>query len=257
MSITRPDGRAPLDLRPVTIECDPVPHAEGSCLLTQGRTRVLVTASVEERVPPFLRDSGLGWVTAEYGMLPRATRDRSPREAARGKQDGRTVEIQRLIGRALRGVADRAQFPDRTVTIDCDVLIADAGTRCASITGAFVALALAFGKLERSGAPKSPLREALAAVSVGLSRRGGESAILLDLDYDEDSTADVDLNLVGTTNGRFVELQGTAEREPFGDAELQAMLAAGKDGLARLFRAQRAALEGRVPEAWLAALFKR
>src|SRR5450756_1276410 len=174
----RPDGRRPLELRPVTIVCDAVPHAEGSCLITQGRTQVLVTASVEARVPPFLQRTGLGWVTAEYGMLPRATLERSPREAARGKQTGRTVEIQRLIGRALRGVVDRSLLADRTITLDCDVLVADAGTRCASVTGAYVALALACASLTKARDVRAnPLREAVAAISLGVA--GGR--ILLDL----------------------------------------------------------------------------
>jgi ribonuclease PH len=248
---SRSDGRGPLDLRKVTIACDPVPHAEGSCLVTQGRTQVLVTASVEEKVPPFLQRTGLGWVTAEYGMLPRATHERSPREAARGKQSGRTLEIQRLIGRALRGVVDRSRLPDRTITLDCDVLVADAGTRCASVTGAYVALALACASLaKKRDISANPLREAVAAISLGVA--GGR--ILLDLDYSEDSTADVDVNVVGTSSGRFVEIQGTAEREPFDEEQLGRLLAAGRKGLAVLFAAQRAALEDRLPEDWLEAL---
>jgi ribonuclease PH len=247
----RADGRGPLDLREVTIVCDPVPHAEGSCLITQGRTQVLVTASVEARVPPFLQRTGLGWVTAEYGMLPRATHERSPREAARGKQTGRTVEIQRLIGRALRGVVDRSRLADRTITLDCDVLVADAGTRCASVTGAYVALALACASLTKAHDVRAnPLREAVAAISLGVS--GGR--ILLDLDYSEDSTADVDLNVVGTSSGRFVEIQGTAEREPFDEDQLGRLLAASRKGLTALFAAQRAALTGRVPDEWLETL---
>jgi ribonuclease PH len=247
-SLKRADGRGPLDLREVTIVCDAVSHAEGSCLITQGRTRVLVTASVEAKVPPFLQRSGLGWVTAEYGMLPRATHERSPREAARGKQTGRTLEIQRLIGRALRGVVDRSRLADRTITLDCDVLVADAGTRCASVTGAFVALALACASLAKAG--PSPLREAVAAISLGV--HGGR--ILLDLDYSEDSTADVDLNVVGTSSGRFVEIQGTAEKEPFDEDELGRLLAASRKGLSVLFAAQRAALLGRIPDEWLLGL---
>ncbi len=247
----RPDGRGPLDLRPVTIVCDPVTHAEGSCLVTQGRTQVLVTASVEAKVPPFLQKTGLGWVTAEYGMLPRATHERSPREASRGRQSGRTLEIQRLIGRALRGVVDRSRLADRTLTLDCDVLVADAGTRCASVTGAYVALALACASLAKAGDIRAnPLREAVAAVSLGLQ----QGRVLLDLDYAEDSAADVDLNVVGTSSGRFVEIQGTAEREPFDEKQLVGLLAAGRKGLAALFAAQRAALLGRLPEEWLDAL---
>ena len=247
----RPDGRGPLGLRPVAIVCDPVPHAEGSCLVTQGRTQVLVTASVEAKVPPFLQRTGLGWVTAEYGMLPRATHERSPREAARGRQSGRTLEIQRLIGRALRGVVDRSRLADRTITLDCDVLVADAGTRCASVTGAYVALALACASIAKAGdIQANPLREAVAAVSLGVA----EGRVLLDLDYAEDSTADVDLNVVGTSSGRFVEIQGTAEREPFDEEQLARLLAASRKGLSVLFAAQRAALLGRLPEDWLEAL---
>jgi ribonuclease PH len=247
----RPDGRRPLELRPVTIVCDAVQHAEGSCLITQGRTQVLVTASVEARVPPFLQKTGLGWVTAEYGMLPRATLERSPREAARGKQSGRTQEIQRLIGRALRGVVDRSRLADRTITLDCDVLVADAGTRCASVTGAYVALALACASLAKArDLHANPLREAVAAISLGVM--GGR--VLLDLDYSEDSTADVDLNVVGTSSGRFVEIQGTAEREPFDEEQLGRLLAAARTGLTALFAAQRAALDGRLPEEWRDAL---
>ena len=202
-------------------------------------------------MPPFLQKTGLGWVTAEYGMLPRATLERSPREAARGRQSGRTLEIQRLIGRALRGVVDRSRLADRTITLDCDVLVADAGTRCASVTGAYVALALACASLAKSGHIRAnPLREAVAAVSLGVA--GGR--VLLDLDYAEDSTADVDLNVVGTSSGRFVEIQGTAEREPFDEEQLARLLAASRKGLIALFAAQRAALVGRLPQDWLAAL---
>ncbi len=253
----RADGRAPLALRPVTIEVHPVPHAEGSCLVTQGRTRVLVAATVEAKVPPFLQRTGLGWITAEYGMLPRATLERTAREAARGKQSGRTLEIQRLIGRALRGVADRSVLQDRTITLDCDVLVADAGTRCASVTGAYVALLLACASLAKAKAIRqNPLREAVAAVSLGIAAGAGsgKSRILLDLDYAEDSTAEVDLNLVGTSSGRFVEVQGTAEKEPFDEETLGALLAAGRRGLAELFLAQREALVGHVPDAWLEGL---
>ena len=247
----RADGRGPFDLREVTIVCDPVSHAEGSCLITQGRTQVLVTASIEAKVPPFLQRTGLGWVTAEYGMLPRATHERSPREAARGKQSGRTLEIQRLIGRALRGVVDRSRLADRTITLDCDVLVADAGTRCASVTGAYVALALACASLTKAReAPANPLREAVAAISLGVA----SGRILLDLDYSEDSTADVDLNVVGTSSGRFVEIQGTAEKEPFDEDQLGRLIATSRKGLSILFAAQRAALAGRIPDEWLETL---
>ena len=251
----RADGRKLLDLRPVSIELDVVPHAEGSCLIRQGVTRVLIAATVEEKTPPFLRDRSEGWVTAEYGMLPRATHDRSPREAVRGRQSGRTLEIQRLIGRALRGVVDRKAFPDLTVTLDCDVLAADAGTRCASVTGAFVALALALSSVAAARKIRlRPFRDMVAAVSVGVLpplRPGGEGAVALDLDYSEDSTAEVDLNLVGTSSGRFVEIQGTAEGAPFGDEALAEMISAGRKGLKKLFTVQREVLEGRIPADWL------
>lgn len=247
----RDGGRKALELRPLTLEPDPLPHAEGSCLLTQGKTRVLVAVSVEGRVPSFLRDRGVGWVTAEYGMLPRATLERTPREAARGKQSGRTLEIQRLIGRALRGVVDRTRIPDLTFTVDCDVLVADAGTRCASVTGAWVALALAFARLRQSGKIAAyPFREAVAAVSVGLLGNSEKRKVALDLDYPEDSTAEVDLNVIGTSRGNFVEVQGTAEGHPFSEGELGEMLAASRRGLKTLFAAQRAAVEGRLPEDW-------
>lgn len=251
--MSRKDGRGSLELRPVSIECAPVPHAEGSCLIQQGLTRVLVTASVENRVPPFLRDTGEGWITAEYGMLPRATHERSPREAAKGKQSGRTLEIQRLVGRALRSVTDRTLFPDTTITLDCDVLVADAGTRCASITGAYVALMLAFCRLAQAGkVSANPLREQVAAISIGVLPAEGRAAgtVALDLDYSEDSSALVDLNLVGTASRRLVEIQGTAEREPFGQEVLLEMLGAGWAGLEGLFSLQRTVLEGRLPASW-------
>jgi len=251
----RADGRKPLDLRPVSIELDATPHAEGSCLIRQGVTRVLIAATVEEKTPPFLRDRGEGWVTAEYGMLPRATHERTPREAVRGRQSGRTLEIQRLIGRALRGVVDRKAFPDLTITLDCDVVVADAGTRCASVTGAFVALALALERLSKEKRIRArPIRELVAAVSVGLLSAPlppARAIVALDLDYSEDSTAEVDLNIVGTSSGRFVEVQGTAEGKPFDDADLAAMIEAGRKGLTKLFLVQREVLEGRVPDEWL------
>ena len=250
----RPDGRDFRQMRPVTLSLDAVAHAEGSCLIEQGLTRVLVTATVDEKVPPFLRDKGEGWVTAEYGRLPRATLERTAREASRGKQSGRTLEIQRLIGRALRGVVDRKLLGERTVTLDCDVLVADAGTRCASITGAFVALALAVARLhDKKLVKKNPFREAVAAVSVGWVN--GEA--VLDLTYVEDSGADVDFNIIGTSTGRFVELQGTAEGEPFGEKELRQLLLAGKKGLQALFAAEGRALSGRLPADWWTPLFGR
>ena len=250
MSEHRPDGRSADELRPVKIETGVSRHAEGSALIHAGETRVLCTASVEDRVPPFLKGTGTGWVTAEYGMLPRATHTRSAREAARGRQGGRTMEIQRLIGRALRSVVDLTAFGERTITLDCDVLEADGGTRCAAITGSSVALALAFAKLLPQPIFRHwPMRESVAAVSVG--RRGGAS--VLDLSYEEDSSAEVDFNVVGTASGKFVELQGTAERAPFGREDLDGLLELAAGGLARLLEVQRAALEPafadlRIPE---------
>ncbi len=235
----RPDGRAPGQLRPVTIETGAARHAEGSALITLGDTRVLCAASVEDRVPPFLKGSGSGWVTAEYGMLPRATHTRSAREAAQGKQGGRTLEIQRLIGRSLRTVTELRGLGERTITLDCDVLQADGGTRCAGITGACVALAMALAKLCREQKiPRWPLRETVSAISVGIC--AGQA--VLDLAYAEDAEADVDCNVVGTASGAFVEIQGTAERRPFSEAQLTELLALAKKGLASLREIQDAAL---------------
>ena len=240
-STPRPDGRKPGDLRPVSIETGVARHAEGSALITLGDTKVLCTASVEDRVPPFLKGTGSGWVTAEYGMLPRATHTRSAREAAQGKQGGRTLEIQRLIGRSLRSVTELRGLGERTITLDCDVLQADGGTRCAGITGACVALAMALAKLTREETiPRWPLRENVAAVSVGMC--AGQA--VLDLAYAEDSEADVDCNIVGTESGAFVEIQGTAERRPFSDEQLAELLALAKKGLKKLFDLQEEALEG-------------
>ncbi|TLM68894.1 MAG: ribonuclease PH [Deltaproteobacteria bacterium] len=239
--LPRSSNRRSDQLRPVSFERNFTRYAEGSVLVSFGDTRVLCTASVEESVPPFLRGQGKGWVTAEYSMLPRATQTRSPREAARGKQGGRTHEIQRLIGRALRAVVDFEALGERTVVIDCDVLQADGGTRTASITGAWVALADAVARLVADGRlARSPLRDSVAAVSVGIV--AGEAR--LDLDYSEDSGAAVDMNIVMTGDGRFVELQGTAEDEPFTDAELEAMRELGRRGCRELAALQRAALEG-------------
>jgi len=231
----RPDGRKSGELRPVTIETGTARHAEGSALISLGDTKVFCTASVEERVPPFLKGSGSGWVTAEYGMLPRATHTRSSREAAQGKQGGRTLEIQRLIGRSLRSVTELRGLGERTITLDCDVLQADGGTRCAGITGACVALAMALAKLTRAGViPRWPLRENVAAVSVGVC--AGQP--VLDLAYAEDSEAEVDCNVVGTASGDFVEIQGTAERRPFSEERLSELLALAKKGLKKLFELQ-------------------
>jgi ribonuclease PH len=235
----RTDGRAFDELRPVRIVPNFMPYAEGSALIEMGSTRVICTASVEERVPPFRRNTGLGWLTAEYAMLPRATQQRTARETGRGGASGRTHEIQRLIGRSLRAVADLTLLGERTITIDCDVLQADGGTRTASITGAFVAFALASRRLLGEGKiARSIVKGEVAAVSVGIV----EGALLLDLKYDEDSIAEVDMNIVCMGEGRFIELQGTAEGEPFTRDEMNALIALGQKGLEKLFAAQRAAL---------------
>ena len=235
----RPSRREPGQLRPIAIERGFTRHAEGSVLITFGDTRVICTASVEESVPGFLKGRGQGWVTAEYGMLPRSTHTRTDREAARGKQSGRTQEIQRLIGRSLRAVIDLQALGERTVKLDCDVIQADGGTRTASVTGAFVALHDAVGALlERGALGGSPLRDFVAAVSVGLY----EGAPILDLDYAEDSRCDTDMNVVMTGSGGFVEVQGTAEGSPFSAAQMDALLALAQRGIAQLVEKQKAAL---------------
>ena len=237
----RPSGRAPDQMRIVSLEPGFAKYAEGSCLVRFGDTRVLCTASVEERVPPFLKDSGRGWVTAEYGMLPRATHTRGRREAAEGKQSGRTQEIQRLIGRSLRAVTDTAALGERQVTIDCDVLQADGGTRCASITGSMVALADAFAWLRAQGLlAADPIRDFVAAVSVGMV----DGVPSLDLDYAEDSSCGTDMNVVMTGAGRFVEVQGTAEGEPFSKEDLARLLDLASKGIGELIALQRATLAG-------------
>jgi ribonuclease PH len=226
-------------LRPVRIERKFTRHAEGSVLVAFGDTQVICTASVEEKVPGFLRDKGQGWVTAEYGMLPRATHTRSDREAARGKQSGRTLEIQRLIGRALRAVMDMKKLGERTIKIDCDVIQADGGTRTASITGSFVALHDAVSGLMAQGLIKEmPVRDFVAAVSVGLVA----GTRVLDLDYEEDSGCDTDMNVVMTGAGGFVEVQGTAEGEPFSRAQLDSLLTLASHGISDLIARQKAAL---------------
>ncbi len=235
----RADGRAADALRPVGIQRHFTCHAEGSVLVSFGRTQVLCTASVEEKVPPHKRGSGEGWVTAEYGMLPRATHTRSDREAAKGKQSGRTQEIQRLIGRSLRAVFDLKALGERTIALDCDVLQADGGTRTAAITGAWVATHDAVSWLLAQGRiTTSPLRDAVAAVSVGIV----EGTPLLDLEYTEDSACDTDMNVVMTGSGGFVEVQGTAEGVPFSRAEMDALLALADSGIRELVRQQRRAL---------------
>jgi ribonuclease PH len=233
--IPRPSGRLPAQMRPVTIQRGFTRHAEGSVLVAFGETRVLCTASVEERVPPFLRGKGEGWVTAEYGMLPRSTHSRMGREAAQGKQGGRTLEIQRLIGRSLRACIDRAALGERTITLDCDVLQADGGTRTAAITGAYVALVDAVSTLKTT---RRPILGAVAAVSVGLYR----GVPVLDLDYAEDSDCDTDMNVVMNDGGGFIEVQGTAEGHAFRRDEMDAMLRLAEQGIAELVAAQRAAL---------------
>ncbi len=235
----RADGRGPDRLRPLTIETGVLKFAEGSALIQCGDTRVLVAATVERRVPPFRLDSGLGWVTAEYSMLPRATHSRSQREVSRGRPSGRTSEIQRLIGRALRAAVDMSAMPGITVIVDCDVLQADGGTRTSAITGGYVALVEALGRLFLAGdLGRWPITQAVAAVSVGLS----EDRPLLDLDYAEDSTAQVDFNVVATASGGVVEIQGTGEQRSFSRAELDALLDLAFAGLRQLFERQRSAL---------------
>jgi len=236
---TRPSGRTPDGLRKIALDTGVSKYAEGSCLARFGDTHVLCTASFENRVPPFLRDSGGGWVTAEYGMLPRATDSRVAREAARGRQSGRTQEIQRLIGRSLRAATDLRAFGERQMRIDCDVLQADGGTRTAAITGAWVALQLAFSRLASDGRmPCVPLHGHVAAVSCGIV----EGVPLLDLDYAEDSVAEVDANFVLTDRGLIVEIQGTAESEPFSQAQFDRLLRLAKGGVRTLVAAQREAV---------------
>ena len=236
----RPSNRSPDQLRPINFSRGYTQHAEGSVLVEFGATRVLCTASVEERVPPFLRGAGSGWITAEYGMLPRATGERMQREAARGRQGGRTLEIQRLIGRSLRAAADLKALGERTITLDCDVIQADGGTRTASITGAWVALCDALTSLQHHGAlASSPIRHQIAAVSVGIY----QGAPVLDLDYAEDSSAETDMNLVMDDAGGIIEIQGTAEGQAFSRAELDMLLDLGSAGIERIMAAQRAALD--------------
>ncbi len=240
MTDTRNDGRAPGDLRPLEIEPGFVSTATGSALIAAGGTRVICTASVEESVPRWMKGRGTGWVTAEYGMLPASTGERKQRDVSKGRADGRTVEIQRLIGRSLRGVVDFAALGERTVWIDCDVLEADGGTRCAAITGGYVALELALRKVMADGLlERLPLTQSVAAVSCGVV--GGRA--LLDLDYSEDSTAEVDANIVMTGDGGLVEVQATAERTPLSRTSLDELLALGEAGIERLRASQRAAID--------------
>jgi ribonuclease PH len=239
MSLERTDGRAFNELRPVKITAGYLPYAEGSVLIEMGQTRIVCAASIEDRVPPFLRNTGQGWITAEYSMLPRATQQRTPREARRGGPSGRTHEIQRLIGRSLRAAADMRQLGERTITLDCDVLQADGGTRTAAITGAYVAFALAVAGLLKSGKlQRNVITNEVAAISVGILG----NTPLLDLKYDEDCRAEVDMNVVCTGDGRFIELQGTAEREPFSREQVESLLALATRGIQSLVAIQREAL---------------
>jgi len=239
MSFARTDSRAPNELRPVKITPGFLPYAEGSVLIEMGNTKVICAASLEDRVPPFLRNTGQGWLTAEYAMLPRSTLTRSSREIGRGGPSGRTHEIQRLIGRSLRAVADMKALGERTLTLDCDVLQADGGTRTAAITGAYVAFALAANRLHKIGKITRPIvLNQVAAVSVGIV----EKTALLDLKYDEDSRAEVDMNVVCTGDGRFIEVQGTAEREPFSRTQMDELLALAGSGIDSLVKLQQEAL---------------
>ena len=238
--IYRSDNRSPEQMRPINIIPDYIATAEGSALIEIGNTRVICTATIEENVPAFLKGAGKGWVTAEYSMLPRSTLSRTPRESARGRVSGRTHEIQRLIGRALRGVVDLAQLGERTITLDCDVIQADGGTRTASITGAFVALGLALGKLVDAGTlTAAPIRDFVAAISVGIV----DGAIFLDLCYEEDSRAEVDLNFVMTGSHKIVEIQATAEQHPFDESQLKKMMDYAATGIDALIARQRSLLQ--------------
>jgi ribonuclease PH len=237
----RADGRSADELRKIKITKDYMKYAEGSCLIEVGDTKVIATASVENAVPPFLKGKGSGWVTAEYGMIPRSCKTRTPREAAKGRPGGRTHEIQRLIGRSMRAVVDMSKIGERTVWLDCDVVQADGGTRCASITGSFIALVLALSKLRRDGVIKDlPVSDYVAAVSVGILK--GEPAV--DLDYDEDSAAEVDMNVVMTGSGCFIEVQGTAEKEPFRKKDLDALIALAEKGIREIIAIEKKALKG-------------
>lgn len=236
----RKDGREQLQLRPIHIETNYLMHPEGSVLISVGNTKVICTASIDERVPPFMRGEGKGWITAEYSMLPRATEQRNIREAAKGKITGRTMEIQRLIGRALRAVVDLEALGERTIWLDCDVIQADGGTRTASITGAFVAMAIAVEKLySNKKLSKFPITQFLAATSVGIL---ANKQVVLDLNYAEDSKAGVDMNVVMTGNGEFVELQGTGEEATFSASQLTELLKAAEEGVGRLFDIQKQVL---------------
>jgi ribonuclease PH len=239
--IFRSDNRATDQMRPVNIVPDFISTAEGSCLIELGNTRVICTATIEDTVPPFLRNSGKGWVTSEYGMLPRATLTRTPREVTKGRAGGRTHEIQRLIGRSLRAVTDMSKLGERTIFLDCDVIQADGGTRTASITGAFIAMGLAMRRMVDAGSMTvAPIRDYVAATSIGIV----DGEIMLDLAYEEDSRADVDMNVVATGSKKLIEVQATAERRPFDDAQLAKMMALARQGIESLVVRQQAILGG-------------
>ncbi|HPM42827.1 MAG TPA: ribonuclease PH [Candidatus Omnitrophota bacterium] len=239
--MTRSGGRKNNELRKVKVTKDYIKYAEGSCLVEFGNTKVITTASVDNAVPPFLKGKGVGWVTAEYGMIPRSCKTRVPRESSKGKLGGRTHEIQRLIGRAMRSVIDMPKLGERTVWMDCDVIQADGGTRCASITGSFISLVLALESMRKNKLIEEiPVSDYVAAVSVGMVK--GEP--VLDLDYEEDSTAEVDMNIIMTGAGKFIEVQGTAEREPFAQDEMNKLIALGKKGIAEIVGIQKKILKG-------------
>jgi ribonuclease PH len=239
--IFRSDNRSPDQMRPVNIVPDFISTAEGSCLIELGNTRVICTATIEDSVPQFLRNSGKGWVTSEYAMLPRSTLTRTPREVTKGRAGGRTHEIQRLIGRSLRAVTDMEKLGERTIFLDCDVIQADGGTRTASITGAFVAMGLAMRRMVESGAmTAAPIRDYVAATSIGIV----DGEIMLDLAYEEDSRAEVDMNVVATGSKKLIEVQATAERKPFDDAQLAKMMALARQGIEALVAKQQAVLGG-------------
>ncbi|MCM8791128.1 MAG: ribonuclease PH [Candidatus Omnitrophica bacterium] len=237
----RQNGRANNELRKIKIIKDYIDYAEGSCLIEFGDTKVITTASVEDGVPLFLRGKGVGWVTAEYGMIPRSCKTRVPRESSKGKLGGRTQEIQRLIGRSMRAVVDMSLIGERTIWMDCDVIQADGGTRCASITGSFVSLVLALSRMKKDGIlSEIPISDYVAAVSVGMI----DGRPVLDLDYEEDSTAEVDMNIVMTGSGKFVEIQGTAEKKPFTKSDMERLLELGKMGISQIVAVQKKVLKG-------------
>lgn len=239
--MVRLDGRRNNELRKLKITKNYIKYAEGSCLVELGNTKIIATASIEDGVPPFLRNSGNGWVTGEYSMIPRSCRSRVPREVSKGKLGGRTHEIQRLIGRSLRAVTDMTKLGERTIWLDCDVIQADGGTRCASISGSFVSLALALDKMKKDGLIKNiPLSDYVAAISVGMIN----GVTVLDLDYDEDSKGEVDMNIVMTAKGKFIEIQGTAEREPFNKGDLDKLTLLAEKGIQEIISAQKNILKG-------------